>query len=238
MEKLQLIEKLIQFGLTRQEASVYICLFMHSELTGYEAAKLTGISRSNVYNALAGLAEKGAAYIIEGTASKYVAVAAEEFCDNRLRRLNEDKQYITENMPKAVQVSEGYITIEGYRHILDKMHHMLRLAEQRIYISGCYEVLRLIEEELQNALDRGLKVVIITDEKPVCPDAVVYLSQSKDRQVRLITDSKYVMTGEINGNNNDTCLYSGQKNFVNVFKEALRNEMKLIEYTKGEKYNE
>ena len=30
----------------------------------------------------------------------------------------------------------------------------------------------------------------------------------------------------------DTCLYCGQKNFVNVFKESLKNEIKLIELQK------
>ena len=50
-------------------------------------AKLTGISRSNVYNGLASLVEHGAAYVIEGTSSKYLAVALSEFCDNRIRYL-------------------------------------------------------------------------------------------------------------------------------------------------------
>ena len=60
MDEMSFIEKLMVFGLTRQEASIYLCLYRNGILTGYEAAKLTGISRSNVYNALAGLAEKGA----------------------------------------------------------------------------------------------------------------------------------------------------------------------------------
>ena len=42
-------------------------------------AKLTGISRSNVYNGLASLVEHGAAYVIEGTSSKYLAVSLEEY---------------------------------------------------------------------------------------------------------------------------------------------------------------
>ena len=50
MDEMSYIEKLMVFGLTRQEASIYLCLYRNGTLTGYEAAKLTGISRSNVFN--------------------------------------------------------------------------------------------------------------------------------------------------------------------------------------------
>ena len=60
---MEFIDIVLEFGLTRQEATLYEAMLLHGELTGYEAAKLTGISRSNTYNALAGLVEKGAAHI-------------------------------------------------------------------------------------------------------------------------------------------------------------------------------
>jgi len=64
MNEAALIEKLAAFGLTRQEASIYLCLTANRELSGYEVSKLTGFSRSNVYNALASLVEKGSAYLL------------------------------------------------------------------------------------------------------------------------------------------------------------------------------
>ena len=57
---MDIIEKLTYFNLTRQEATLYLTLLAEGRLTGYEATKLTGISRSNTYTALAGLVEKGA----------------------------------------------------------------------------------------------------------------------------------------------------------------------------------
>ena len=54
-----LTEKLVQFGLTRQEANIYMCLLRNKDLSGYEVSKLTGISRSNVYSALAALVDEG-----------------------------------------------------------------------------------------------------------------------------------------------------------------------------------
>ena len=42
MEEAAIIEQLILFGLSRQEAVIYLCLLQNEELTGYEVAKLTG----------------------------------------------------------------------------------------------------------------------------------------------------------------------------------------------------
>ena len=57
MEESEVLNKLGLFGLTRQEATLYLCMYRYGGLTGYEGAKYTGISRSNVYSALSGLAD-------------------------------------------------------------------------------------------------------------------------------------------------------------------------------------
>ena len=35
MEENLILDKLVQFGLTRQEANIYLCLYQNGELTGY-----------------------------------------------------------------------------------------------------------------------------------------------------------------------------------------------------------
>ena len=69
-----LIENLTSFNLTRQEATIYVALLTHGQMTGYEVAKETGVARSNVYSALQSLVEKGALYLIEGETTKYLPV--------------------------------------------------------------------------------------------------------------------------------------------------------------------
>ena len=46
---MNLIEGLTNFNLTKQEATLYVLLLKSGQMTGYEAAKQTGISRSNTY---------------------------------------------------------------------------------------------------------------------------------------------------------------------------------------------
>ena len=124
------------FGLSRQEALVYQNLLLYGKRTGYEIAKETGISRSNVYGALSVLAEKGAAYVLEESAKKYIPVKLEEFCGNWIRKLKEEEQWMRENLPDIKEAEEGYITIEGDANIRDKLHNLIRNAAERVYISG------------------------------------------------------------------------------------------------------
>ena len=153
------IEYVMNFGLTRQEAGIYQCLLSEGKTTGYEVAKQTGISRSNAYNSLASMTEKGAAYLVEeGGTKKYVPVSLEEFCKNYIRKLEDSKKWLLKHAPSVKDQAEGYITIEGRRHILDKIKNLLAKVESRAYISCTSNFLLLLVEELDN-LERKLGLV-------------------------------------------------------------------------------
>lgn len=239
MEENRVLSGLVMFGLTRQEANIYLCLYQNGELTGYEVAKQTGISRSNVYSALAGLTDKGAAYLAQGASSKYVAVPIEEFCKNKIRYLKQEQEYLLKNIPAMKEQEIGYITIEGYKNIWDKIINMIRSADKRIYISASYQTIERLMKELQDAVNREIKLVILSDQTPKSEDlfheSTYYQCENRGTNLRLIIDSAYALTGEITGSRDDTCLYTGQKNFINVFKDTLRNEIKLTQLQGGER---
>ncbi len=235
MQQSELIEKIMNFGLTRQEALIYQYLVISGESTGYEVAKEVGISRSNAYNSLASLVDKGGAYLQNGATNKYVAVSVNEFCGNKIRNLEMDRKDLEESL-KVKEETEGYVTIFGCQNIQDKIANMLSSVEQRVYISIANEKLHLFKEAFIKLIDENKKVVIITDRSPDMADCSIYLSDSLvENQIRLIVDSKYVLTGDFGENKDDTCLYSGQKNFVNLFKDAMRNEIELINLRSGKK---
>lgn len=219
-------------GLTRQEATVYQQLLMSGKQTGYEIAKETGISRSNAYAALSSLVDKGAAYMMEESAKKYIPVSLEEFCNNHIHKMQEIKIWLLDNQPKPKMEEEGYITIEGEKHVLDKIRVLLNQVEERVYVSCTVETLELFRKELEKLLQDGKKVVIVTDDDYELPKAKIYRSERKGRQLGIITDSRFTLTGEYGTDSTNTCLYSGQKNLVTLFKSALANEIKLINYMK------
>ena len=105
---------------------------------------------------------------------------------------------------------------------------MLLCAEERAYISVYNERLEMFREHLEKMVSEGKKVVIITNEPFDLQGATVYLTECKKEQIRLITDSKDVLTGAITNRYEATSLYSSNNNLVEVFKDALANEIQLL----------
>jgi len=228
---MEIIDLLMNFNLTKQDAIIYFTLLTEGDLTGYEVAKFTGISRSNTYIALAGLVEKGAAHVIDGTATRYTPVPINEFCDNKIRKMQEIKLNLIKKMPKQREENEGYITIKGKNNILNKINKMLIEANKRVYISLSGETLDAIKPQLNQTVSRGLKVVIITNWPFELTGAKIYYIEKNQHQIRLIIDSINVLTGDII-DDSSTCLYSKKKNLIDLFKDSLKNEIRLIELMK------
>lgn len=234
---MSLIECLMKTGLTRHESELYAALCREGDLTGYEAAKTTGIPRANAYQALAGLVDKGGAYVVEGAVQRYTAVPCEEYCANVLRGMEEVVEKIKRDCPSARTISEPYITISGHGHIVDKIKNIIKDAKERIYVSLAGNELSCIGGELAEATGRGLKVVVITSEGVELPGAVIHRIHKQPGQVRLIADTSHVLTGELAGGEDDVCLYSKNKPLVELIKDALKNEITLAGM-KGENKNE
>lgn len=222
-----LIENLIAFNLTRQEACIYVECLTHGEMSGYEIAKETGISRSNVYSALQSLAEKGALYLIEGESTKYMPVPVADFLKNTLAELQKKALIIEENAPKKIEQSEGYITILGAKNIEYKIRKMIEETAERLYVMASFDILENFRPELEKLVEKKKKVVLISDDFKI-QNAICHKTQTEKNQIRLIVDSSYVLTGELSGSEHDTCLYSGQQNLVDVMKEALKNKIELL----------
>ena len=213
MDESKAIEYLMHFGMSRQEATVYLRLIEAGKQTGYEIARDTGISRSNVYASLAALVEKGAAYLVEEDAKRYIPVHVQEFCGNRIRRMEEEQKWLDMNLTGEQKEEEGYVTIDGQEHISDKIHNLLANVEERVYCSCSGVCLEQLKGQLKELTEKG-------------------------NQIGLITDSKYVLSGEYGQESRNTCVYSGQRNFVTLFKTALANEIELIKIREGENENE
>ncbi|KAF5074370.1 TrmB family transcriptional regulator [Acetobacterium wieringae] len=230
---MEIVERLTQFGLTRHEAVIYLTLLAEGDLNGYEVAKTTGISRSNAYTSLASLVEKGGAYVIEEATIRYTPVAISEFCDNKIRKLQAARQELIDTIPRKRDAVEGYITIKGEGNILNKLRNMILEARERVYISVPGQILETVTPDIKAAIDRGIKMVIITNGSWELAGTIIHRSDQPLQQIRLIADSTNVLTGDINNGEYSTCLYSRKQNLVDLFKDAMKNEIKLIEMTKG-----
>ena len=141
------------------------------------------------------------------------------------------KELLQKELPARTEAMEGYITVSGDSHISDKIRHMLETALYRVYVSGESRVIEPYRELLEIRALRGLKVVVITEPPFDLAAGKVYHAQRKPGQIGIIVDSSTVLTGDVGKGDQSTCLYSGKKNLVDLFKESLSNEIKIIELT-------
>jgi len=227
--------RLEHFGVTRQEATLYECLLRDGDNSGYEVAKLTGISRSNVYTGLAALVDKGAAWLLEGATARYTAVPLPEFCANRLRFLQAERDSLMLASPSRREDSGAYITIRGRTHILDKLRNLVAATTERVYLSLPAATVELIVPELEALARDRHKIVLICDRDMGIAGVLWYRATVKPGQIRVIVDSTHVLTGDIGDAANHetaadcTCLYSDNRNLVDLFKTSIGNEIRLLE---------
>lgn len=129
---------------------------------------------------------------------------------------------------------------------------MLMSARQRIYFSASPERLQEFQAEIGALIHKGTKVVVLSQGQPVFSaltdeekSNIIYYEHipqeeqesvlwNREEQLQLIVDSQYVLTGTYTGQQEDTCLYCAQQNFVSAIKDGMRNEIKLIELMKKE----
>lgn len=220
---MDLITALKKIGFTQQEAIIYIELSRHNEMTGYEAAKLSGISRSNAYAALSNLVDKGYAYVIEGTSAKYTPVPKNELLMNARRDFDDNLKVIEEELNNRTLKQEPYITIKDEKPILDKLKNMLVEAQKRVYLSCDDNVVEQVQAEIEKAVERGLKVVVLS-QKPLAQVEYTHYYREKASSLKLITDTSEVLAGTLS-----QCLYSRNVTLVQLIREAFINEITIIE---------
>ncbi len=243
---------LSRFGLSALEASVYLALLTEGELNGYELSKALSVSRSNAYTTLASLVDKGAAWTVEGSPVRYQAVPPAEWCESSLRSLSAVRDRLLEVLPVRREAPGRYITIRGEARILDRLRHLVAGSEERAYLALGGDVLRLLSDEISAHLRAGKKLVVITDADTArmadtarsvgdfafLSGATVHALPCEPGQIRAIADSRFVMTGDLGDDTREaTCLYSDHPNLVELFKTALRNEIRLAEIARGKEHS-
>lgn len=217
-----LLDALKNLGFTQQEATIYIKLATSNSMTGYEAAKASGISRSNAYASLSNLVDKGYAYTIEGNPVHYVAVSKEDLIANAKRDFAKTIDTIQEKLMTTPVTNEPYITISGENAILDKLKNIILQAEQRIYVSVGRDILKILEEELIIACEKGLKVVVLSSEDISCGEHIYYPTD-RNASIKLIADTKEILAGTL-----QQSLYSKNETLVKIIRESIIDEITLI----------
>ena len=230
---MECIQALRKFGFTQQESLLYVTLLRHGAMSGYEAAKAAGISRSNAYAALSSLVEKGGAVVASGETSRYVPVPCNELLLNLRRDAEANLAQLAANLPDALPEDTPFLNVEGRKNTMDKIRNMLQLAQLRVYAALHGDNVALFRKEFEACVARGLKVVILSNVDPVIEGAIFYRNQAGSGHIKLIADTSEVIAGLLEPGVSGRCLYSRNEHLVYLMREAILHEMELIRIREG-----
>lgn len=132
----QEISLLNNFGITNNEAKVYITLLQMDASTGYKISKSSGIPRSKIYNILASLEDKGLILKSADETPLYKSLPVNELI-SKLK--NDSKEHIDDIQDAladlgTVTKQESIWMINSYDQVFEKILYQIQNAKESLYI--------------------------------------------------------------------------------------------------------
>jgi len=166
------LELLLGMGLTRLEAVVYCTLLEESALSGYQIAKLTSKSRSNVYQALRSLERSGAVVRLQGCPTRsYRATPVDEFLKLKEREFDQRREKISQvfrDLDRVTEQEEIY-GLGSMSQVYTKANEIIESTEKIIFVETQLIHFGKIRKSLQGAVKRGVKVIIYSSDVENAP---------------------------------------------------------------------
>lgn len=197
---------LLKIGFTLNEAKVYLALIKNRAMNGYEVAKVSGVSRSLVYDVLDRLVSKGYVIKCEGETNFYTALDYEKIID-KIKEENQNNLYIAKERLKTLSIkeldSEYIFNIRGFNKFIDKAKELIATAKKEISLSIWKEEFTLLEDELIKAVNRGIKIYLFSFSHINLKGAEVFSYGVEDpnnlfpyRRITIIVDNLDTLVGE------------------------------------------
>ncbi len=130
--------------------------------------------------------------------------------------------------------TESVWNLRGRENIISQMRRMITKAQETIYLVAWEQVLDEIKQELEDATERGVHIVIISCGTFDINVSAYYqhtfeeeIGRTDDSSVDLVIDSNEVLVGETLPD--DTCQAAWARNagLVSVSEEYIRHEVYL-----------
>ncbi len=203
------VSYLEKLGFSQNEAKVYTALLKNKLLNGYEIAKLSGVSRSLVYEVINRLVSKGILFRLEGEPSYYTPLEYDKLIERMKKEhesnLKKAEEYLR-NLAGEEENHDYVMNIVGFDKTIRKAAALIDGAREEISLSVWQEEFTLLKGALQRALERGVKIYLFTFEDIAMDGCVVFSYRIHDasqlfpyRRLTLVVDGDQCLTGENSG---------------------------------------
>jgi len=161
------LELLRSAGMSGYEAKAYLALLAAGEpRNGYEVAKASGVPRSTVYETLAKLVGRGAAFEVANSASgtNYMALPAETLIGRLRRELNGTIDGLAQTLPQIGLEQEAYVVqhLHGREQVLERAEDTIDGAKADLFLSLWPEEIEGLRRSLLAAEARGIEISLVS----------------------------------------------------------------------------
>lgn len=193
-------EILLDIGLNKLEAEVYIHMLTNKPSTAYKIGRQINKPTANVYKAIESLAKKGAVIIEDNKNKLCKAVSSDEFLNHYqnsiIEKTNSAKDFLANLRNEATD--ENSYTIESVPLVFERFKSMMKRCKRIAVVDAFPKALQRVIGSIEDATKRGVEVYVeayqptsIKGADVVC--AVIgekALSHWKSQQLNLIIDGE------------------------------------------------
>jgi sugar-specific transcriptional regulator TrmB len=238
-----LIAELMRLGLSEYETKAYLTLLEESPGTAYEVGKASGIPTSKIYEVLKKLLEKEMVSVFEeGRARRYIPLAADEYL-NRHKQMTEaivDSLRIKLARTKGPHGASHIWNITDHDYLMHKVKKSVKGALRTILLSIWSPEMEIIEHELQEAVKRGVNVVVVHFGTPKVKIGQIYPHPVEDtiydekggRGFVIVIDSREILTGTIFNNRRTEGAWSMNRGFVILGEDYIKHDIYIMKIVK------
>lgn len=162
----EVIDRLQHLGMSGYEAKAYLALIGAGEpLNGYEVAKRSGVPRSTVYETLAKLVARGAAFTVQGAtdAGDYIPLPAKALLDRLGRDYHESLAALDAMLPAIAAPPTVHLihNIFGAAALLERARDVVAGTRHELFLSIWPEEMAPLRDEVAQAESRSVAVTSI-----------------------------------------------------------------------------
>ncbi len=162
----EVIERLQHLGMSGYEAKTYLALVGAGEpLNGYEVAKRSGVPRSTVYETLAKLVARGAAFKVRGStdAVDYLPLPAKALLERLGRDYHESLTALDAMLPAIAAPPTVHLihNLSGAAALLDRARDVVANTRRELFLSIWPEEMLALRATLTQAESRSVAVTSI-----------------------------------------------------------------------------
>lgn len=237
----EVLKLLMNLGFTEYEAKAYLALLQQAPLTGYAAARVSGVPRSKIYEVLGNMVKRGDVLVSYGEPVQYAPKPPKEMLaarrDSFERQLTAAEAGLEDFLGKNTPTDLIW-DIHGREEILARLREVIGRAKQQILLQIWEEDAPEIRDDLLLAAQRGVTITVVAYGNPDFPFARIYshepgveeiTNEYGGRWIILSIDGQEIVAGIVSSGKESRAAWSSHVGIVMPITEQIKHDLYIAE---------